>query len=493
MHYSSKERIGVHELGLALAREFNWIFREQTTSDVGIDGHIELVTGEAASGKLIAAQVKTGDSFLHKTSEGLVFYGDNKHLDYWLTHSLPVLVVVYSTSEEVLRWVDIRADNIERTTKRWKVVFPEKNLFNKASLDDLLSVFDRAPTGIGVNNISIISYKEWPGLESHVGSIVEDIANDLQIYKWYGWVEEACCAHIPALRESFVEGARSARVKLPSWIFPSDSSPEILLSASEMIHKANYAVDLLLERAEYENARYRGVHAYKRYHNPNFDRDNRDHIAWAKTFVACFKEFVKAANLFCDVVREQVEPSFLLKKGKLMFSDDFASWSEVPEYTVAERQDILRAGKLDRLSLMPLMPQLARADKSRINLRLMPKPVAEFNTFLDNAFGDGACVCIRCREGGGDEAGYKYQHTFDIGGVKKNRRFASSSSGDAYVYFKKAWLSYTKSEVPAGRVVSMDIIKEFVDPQLHELIIPLFLACGIIREVRGEFILQEAD
>ena len=492
MDFDPKERIGVFELALALAREFQWIFREQPISDVGIDGHIELVTHGKAQGKLIAVQVKTGDSYLQRTKEGVVFYGDNKHLDYWLNHSLPVLLVVYTPGEQSLRWVDIRPDNIERTSKRWKVVLPENHKVDQSSLDELLAVFDRAPRVGEFEKATSIARQEQPGFDGHVSSIVNDIAADLQIYNWYGWVEEACWEHIPALHDSFLEGARSARVKLPSWIFPRDSYSDIVLSASDMIHKANYAVDLLLERGEYEDQRktYRGVHAYKRYHNPNYDSDSRDHIAWAKTYVTSFKEFVKAANLFCEVVREQLDPSFLLKMGKLMFSDDFASWSEVPEYTLPERWGVLEPNKSARLTATLSTEEKINAGMPEVDLRLTLKPVMEFNAFLGRAFGNGPCTCIRCKVSGGDETGYEHQHTFNFEGFQANRRFASTSSSDILQILRKAWWSYTKSEMAVSGNLPLDVIKEFVEPGLHTLLVPSFVASGLVKDIGGDLQLR---
>lgn len=58
MKYSTEEvgRIGVHECGLAFER-MGFIFREQTTSDYGIDAIIEAKSGDYASGKMIAVQI----------------------------------------------------------------------------------------------------------------------------------------------------------------------------------------------------------------------------------------------------------------------------------------------------------------------------------------------------------------------------------------------------------------------------------------------------
>ena len=50
---------------------------------------------------------------------------------------------------------------------------------------------------------------------------------------------------------------------------------------------------------------------------------------------------------------------------------------------------------------------------------------------------------------------------------------------------KKAWLSYTKAELPTTGVLALDTVKEFVEPQLHKRLAPLFLASGLVNEVDG--------
>lgn len=489
MKFNPKERIGVSQLALAVASEFEWIFREQTISDVGIDGHIELVTDGKAQGKLIAVQVKTGDSYLQQSTGGKVFYGDKKHLDYWLNHTLPVLLVVFTPADKSLRWVDIRPDNIERTNKGWKVVFPKNQIFDRGSLAKLLAVFDQAPKYEEYQGATSIARNTLSGLDGHVSFIVNDIAADLQIYNWYSWVQEACCAHIPTLPENFVEGARSARVKIPSWIFPEDSFSDVFLSASNMIHKANYAADLLLEEAEYEEHGkiYRGVHAYKRqYPNPNYASENLRHVAWAANYVVRFKAFVKAANLFCEVVREQLDPSFLLRKGRLMFSDDFINWSETPEYSPVERRNILKNSKSLYSGSKLKIGEKSTFSTTCENLNLAAKPVIEFNEFLENGFGNGPCTCIRCKASNGDQAGYKHQHTFCYERFQANRRFASASSSDNFVQLlENAWWCFTNSDMVVTENFSLNVAKEFVRPELHELLEALLVANGLIKSCGG--------
>lgn len=105
------ERIGVHKVGLLLT-ELGFIFRESSNTDVGIDGQIEYVNniGEA-TGKIVAVQIKSGDSFLNDSksdSENWIFYADKKHQYYWERFPIPVILFVNSLSCNKVFFVDVR-------------------------------------------------------------------------------------------------------------------------------------------------------------------------------------------------------------------------------------------------------------------------------------------------------------------------------------------------------------------------------------------------
>ena len=91
----AEERRGIAAVQLYAADRAQ-IWRETNTGDVGIDGHFEFVTGDGyATGRLVAAQVKTGSSYFdHATAPGWKFYPANKHRRYWESFPLPVLVDV---------------------------------------------------------------------------------------------------------------------------------------------------------------------------------------------------------------------------------------------------------------------------------------------------------------------------------------------------------------------------------------------------------------
>ncbi|HEX8069722.1 MAG TPA: DUF4365 domain-containing protein [Pyrinomonadaceae bacterium] len=102
--------------------------------DFGIDGYIELVNSEYASGRLIAVQIKTGASYLSKDKQQFEVKVDNHHLNYWRNFVVPVILICHSPSINLAAWVSIR-DYIEQEeyhdrTPIKKITVPLSRLFN---------------------------------------------------------------------------------------------------------------------------------------------------------------------------------------------------------------------------------------------------------------------------------------------------------------------------------------------------------------------------
>ena len=129
-------------------------------------------------------------------------------------------------------------------------------------------------------------------------------------------------------------------------------------------------------------------------------------------------------------------------------------------------------------------------DLFEVDKRLSLKPVVDFNSYLQSAFGDGPCTCTRCVASAGDEKGYEYQHSFDFQGQVTHRRFALTAGSDVLQMLKKAWLSYTKAELPGHGELALDTVKEFVEPQLRKRLLPLLLASGLVKDVEGGLHIQ---
>lgn len=125
------------------ALEAGVISREQTTHDFGVDVHFEFADERGdATGRLLAIQVKTGKSyFAHATEGGWWFYIDEKHENYWLGHSLPVVLALHDDRDGNTFWVRVAPETIERTRNGGsKILVPSSQVLDKAAFDRV-SVF----------------------------------------------------------------------------------------------------------------------------------------------------------------------------------------------------------------------------------------------------------------------------------------------------------------------------------------------------------------
>jgi hypothetical protein len=110
------------------------LFRSQETSDFGIDAHVEITRDEQATGELVALQIKGGSSaFKSPTEDGWYFPVAAKHADYWLNHSLPVLLVLVDLESRQCFWQIIDANTLISTGKNFKVHVPRANDVSTAS------------------------------------------------------------------------------------------------------------------------------------------------------------------------------------------------------------------------------------------------------------------------------------------------------------------------------------------------------------------------
>lgn len=122
------DRIGIAEVSAAVHRG-GWIFREQAIGDFGIDAQIESKTGKKGTGRLIALQVKSGESYFREETEGgFIYRGEAKHSEYWLNHSLPVLLLLVDIETRNIFWTQVTGTKMESTGIGWKIEVPKSNL-----------------------------------------------------------------------------------------------------------------------------------------------------------------------------------------------------------------------------------------------------------------------------------------------------------------------------------------------------------------------------
>lgn len=132
-----RDRQGVSKLEFFFS-SVGWLFREQFLHDYGIDAQVEIVKDNKPTGDLIAIQVKSGASYFSECTESEIIYRtDNKHVEYWMRHCLPIIVVLYNTEEDILYWENVSEETISDTGKGWKVSVPKNKHLTPESLSDL--------------------------------------------------------------------------------------------------------------------------------------------------------------------------------------------------------------------------------------------------------------------------------------------------------------------------------------------------------------------
>jgi hypothetical protein len=143
-HGDNTSRIGVYAVAAMIEKELGWIFREQPTSDHGIDAQVEVVGSRSdVTGRLIALQIKSGKSYFQESVEGgFVYRGDSNHLNYWARHSLPVIVVLHNPTTEAIYWQVVTPETIERTKNAWKMTVPTAQTLDKSAAAQLQYLAD---------------------------------------------------------------------------------------------------------------------------------------------------------------------------------------------------------------------------------------------------------------------------------------------------------------------------------------------------------------
>lgn len=135
--------VGVNAVSSIVNDAFGWIFRRNHNEhDFGIDGYLDIVSESGAvTGQCIAVQIKTGQSFTRTGgANGLTFYGEKKHLNYYLNLPMPIVVVIHDDVSGKTYWQHFAASRIEGTPTGWKMEIPRSNTLEhgKPQLLDLV-------------------------------------------------------------------------------------------------------------------------------------------------------------------------------------------------------------------------------------------------------------------------------------------------------------------------------------------------------------------
>lgn len=156
--YNTTERLGINAVEEIVLKELQWIFREQPIADMGVDAHVEIVRNGVPTGQLFALQIKTGASHFRDLGDTLTYYGSNVHIDYWLGHALPVLLIAHLPETSETYWTHVSPPNVEPTKSAWKITIPKCNFLGTSSAVPLLGILERQNSP---RDIYQLGHLEW--------------------------------------------------------------------------------------------------------------------------------------------------------------------------------------------------------------------------------------------------------------------------------------------------------------------------------------------
>jgi Domain of unknown function (DUF4365) len=153
-----------------------------------------VVEHSQATGKLLALQIKGGDSWFREPGAGgWWFWPDDNHVRYWTDHSLPVAVVLWHPETSRCHWQLVNEQTLEATsTGGRKLLVPEAHVLDETAIDPLRAAAEGDPYVLRIRELQlarpwmqlvadgnrlIIDIEEWINKTSGRGSIVLAIDN----------------------------------------------------------------------------------------------------------------------------------------------------------------------------------------------------------------------------------------------------------------------------------------------------------------------------
>lgn len=182
--YTPTNDIGVAILNLRIPKDLGWICREITKSDVGVDATIEQVIDGKPTAKYISVQLKTGEGNVYVDKDGnYIYYIDKTHYDYWISSSIPVILVYCNPDSESMYWELLKKRNIKRTKgeENYKITISNTHLLNKDSLEEFNAIIDTYQTEFELPDMDeddVCDVEYWNEL---LENCAETISNSRQV------------------------------------------------------------------------------------------------------------------------------------------------------------------------------------------------------------------------------------------------------------------------------------------------------------------------
>ncbi len=124
-------------------------------------------------GLVVGVQVKSGPSYfaspLQRTddehTDGWWYAeGDKRHFDYWTTHQVPHLLVLYDDADQTAYWVHVTSEAVEDTGQGAKILVPRTSTLDADYFDDLIAVAATSRPALALEGTA------WSGAEPPTAS-----------------------------------------------------------------------------------------------------------------------------------------------------------------------------------------------------------------------------------------------------------------------------------------------------------------------------------
>lgn len=237
--HNAVDRAGIGFVQYQIPKQLGWIFREQATSDYGIDAHVEVVTDGQPTGRLVGLQIKTGTSqFVARTETGWLYRPSDRHTDYWLRHSLPVYLLLVDTDTEKIYWQILDQSTITRGPRGGRIVeVPEAN-----TLQNVEAHWLEASSAIG----SEARQRFSENLDHLPPSVAERLLKRSETAKI---ASEWLAAHLALGRSAPELTARTLLANSPSWMDDLGAEGWLIVGHYAYSHDAPYEAADAYERA----------------------------------------------------------------------------------------------------------------------------------------------------------------------------------------------------------------------------------------------------
>lgn len=172
-----------------------------------------------------------------------------------------------------------------------------------------------------------------------VSSIIDAAVSLLDLETWKSWTSGPMSAE-PTWDSMRAESIFEFRQRAESAIWPADYL-ELMRATKTLAISCHFAAKTFHEHSIYDNDLYWPDKFYrnKGSFNPNYDIDLAEYNKWLERCTASVVFATKSANWFADIVRRDVNPSFMVESGRFVVLEDTGMrvLAKIPMFSEAEK------------------------------------------------------------------------------------------------------------------------------------------------------------